>query len=369
MAAQTDTNQQILSNALGGQFDWASFYRAKKAGYSDTDIVNAMKSAGNYGVQLSGQGKYLTENYDRMVSNFPINARLPQSLQGTPRLLWTPNSLIARTGQGARTGADYMKGFTLSQGTPNLQIYLNEEGWKKEIDTNPEVNYRYNTGDSLDPGRDIDNQYGRLAEMDLAGLGGSEEYGRLARERAKLYNSGKSDLWGSAYLHETNPRAAAVQGDAEAANQYFLETNPEVGTGRGARLLEEALAGKVFTPLATTGTEPGTTGGMTSGATYKNIGGALSGIRSTGQRLGAEGLQALSEKTGKGTAELVRGLRARNLKTGGEKGGLLTAEARQMYREATGKQPKAVAPAAAENRKAAKSKAERVIAKRGQKNR
>jgi hypothetical protein len=347
-----DINQQILGQALGGQFDAASFYRAKKAGFSDRDIINAINASPS---SATGQMKFIAQNYEKALSQTgPSRYRSGSYSAGGqewgPQLMVTPNKynplLGGRDPYGGKfsnvmTGEDpgqnfAKRGMSFAYGPVNAQDYVNEQYWKGQVNVNPEVNYRWNTGDSLDPERDIDNQYGRLAEMDLAGLGGTEEYKKLARQRAEAYEKGGTlavNEWGAG-LHESDPRFAQIAQDPKAYAAYFTETSPTRGSSEAARWMEEALGGKVMTPLAGAPgktTTPGTQPTQLAGKDYKNVQSAFKAAQETGQRFGTEDIRALRESTGQSTKQIVRGLREQRDEAG-QTGGVLTQEARDMFR-------------------------------------
>lgn len=277
----SNSGQQVLDERLGGYFDAASFYRAKQKGYSDRDIVAAI----NANPELAtGQMKFIAQNYEKALAQTgPSRYKKNVGPSWGPQLMVTPNKynplLGGRDPYGGRFATEMSgddpgqafarRGMSFSYGTPNAQKYLNEQYWAGQVNTNPEVNYRWNTGDQLDPELDIDNQYGRLAQMDLSGQGGSEEYKKLARERAKAYDAqGASGVnkWGSMYLHESDPRYAAVTQNEAESYKYLTETDPNVGSSEAARWIERALAGEVMTPM-TAGQSAASTGIQKPGAT------------------------------------------------------------------------------------------------------
>jgi hypothetical protein len=352
-AEQLNLNQQILAQALGGQFDAASFYRAKSKGFSDKDIVAAINSAPG---SATGQMKFIAQNYEKALSQTsPSKTRGGLYSAGGqewgPQLMVTPNKynplLGGRDPYGGRfatstTGDDpgqafAKRGLSFSYGPANAQEYLNQQYWAGQVNTNPEVNYRWNTGDSLDPESDIDNQYGRLAAMDLAGQGGSEEYKKLARERATAYEKQGAlgiNKW-STGLHESDPRFAQIAQSPADYAKYLTETTPGKGSSEAARWIERALAGEVMTPLGGgTTTAPGTLqGGGLGAGNLKNVQSAVKAAGETGQRLGQADISALRESTGLGMVGLVRKLRAQN-KAAGREGGLLTQDVREAYQAA-----------------------------------
>lgn len=274
----SNSAQQILDQRLGGYFDAASFYRAKQKGYSDRDIVSAI----NANPELAtGQLKFIAQNYEKaLAQTSPSKTRGGSYAAGGrewgPQLMVTPNKYnpllggrdpyggrFATSTEGDDPGQAFAKrGLSFSYGPTNAQEFLNEQYWKGQVNTNPEVNYRWNTGDTLDPERDIDNQYGRLAEMDLAGLGGSEEYKQLARERAKAYDASGTlgiNKWGAG-LHESNPRFAQIAQDPKEYAKYLTQTDPNAGSSEAARWIERALSGEVMTPM--TASQPAASTGI-----------------------------------------------------------------------------------------------------------
>lgn len=279
----SNLSQKILAKRLGGYFDAASFYRAKQKGYSDRDIVAAI----NANPELAtGQLKFIAQNYEKALAQTgPSRHNKDVGPSWGPQLMITPNKynplLGGRDPYGGRFSGEMSgddpgqafakRGMSFSYGTPNAQKYLNEQYWTGQVNTNPEVNYRWNTGDQLDPEIDIDNQYGRLAQMDLSGRGGSEEYKKLARERAKAYDTqgaSGTNKWGSMYLHESDPRYAAVTQNEAEAYKYLTETDPSVGSSEAARWIERALSGEVMTPM-TAGQSAISTGAQKPAATGK----------------------------------------------------------------------------------------------------
>lgn len=335
-----DINQQILGQALGGQFDAASFYRAKKAGFSDRDIITALNTA-PAGTPITGQMRFAAQNYEKVLAQTaPSKYRGGSYSAGGqdwgPQLMITPNKynplLGGRDPYGGKfatsTGGDdpgqvfAKRGISFSYGPQNAQQYLNEQYWRGQVNTNPAVSLRWNQGDVLDPGYSPDYEKRMAAE-----------YPGNTKELTALQNAPGKNLWTSG-LHESNPRFAEIAKDPKAYSAYLTETSPSVGTSEAARWIEEALGGKVMTPLAGAPgktTTPGTQSTQLAGKDYKNVQSAFKAAQETGQRFGTEDIRALRESTGQSTRQIVRGLREQRDEAG-QTGGVLTQEARDMFR-------------------------------------
>lgn len=352
-----DNYQQILGQALGGQFDAASFYRAKAKGFSDKDIVAAINASPG---SATGQMRFIAQNYEKALSQTsPSKIRGGKYSAGDqewgPQLMVTPNKYnpllggrdpyggrFATSTEGDDPGQTFAKrGMSFSYGPQNAQEYLNQQYWAGQVNTNPEVSYRWHTGDSLDPESDIDNQYGRLAQMSLSGQEGSKEFVDLARQRADAYEKQGAlgiNKW-STGLHESDPRFARIAQDPAEYAKYLTETSPSKGSSEAARWIERALAGEVMTPAggaqpaATTKTGPTQARATTplAGREFENVRAAYKNIRKTGQPLSVEDVRLLSKKTGSDFFDTVKSLRARRDKAG-ETGAVLTEEARQEFR-------------------------------------
>lgn len=336
-----DNYQQILDQALGGQFDAASFYRAKAKGFSDKDIVAAINASPG---AATGQMKFIAQNYEKALQETtPYKVRGGTYSAGGqdwgPQLLVTPNRynpyISGRDPEGGRFDRGYAKrGMSFAFGPMNAQEYLNEQYWAGQVNTNPEVNYRYNTGDVLDPEYDIDNQYGRLAEMDLSGKGGSLEYKQLAEQRAKAYDQYGPlgvNKWSSG-LHESDPRFAQIAKDPAEYAKYFTETSPSKGSSEAARWIERALGGEVMTPAGGATATPSKASPL-AGKEFKSVQGAYKSAQEGDQRFGLEDIRTLGKTTGKSMFDVVKSLR-REKKEAGDTGGVLTQEARQRFRAA-----------------------------------
>jgi len=334
-----DINQQILGQALGGQFDAASFYRAKQAGFSDKDIINAINASPS---SATGQMRFAAQNYEKaLAQTAPSKYRGGSYSAGGqdwgPQLMITPNKynplLGGRDPYGGKfatsTGGDdpgqvfAKRGISFSYGPQNAQQYLNEQYWRGQVNTNPAVALRWNQGDVLDPGYSPDYEK-RLAA----------EYPGNTEELRALQNAPGKNKW-KAGLHESDPRFQQIASDPKAYSAYLTETSPSVGTSEAARWIEEALGGKVMTPLAgapgKTTTTPGTQPAQLAGKDYKNVQSAFKAAQETGQRFGTEDIRALRKSTGQTTREVVRGLRQERDKAG-QTGGVLTQEAREKFR-------------------------------------
>jgi hypothetical protein len=340
----------------GGIFGENAFDRAMAAGQDPVAqqmaILEALKNADQFGVQVDPNFQWLANGgFDELLNEYRTNTAgspktaINPNLQNIPLLQYRPADFNNPYRNGAKfTPSEGVKrGFGLVGGYGNVQDMRNEAYWQTQIDSNPEVNYRWNTGDSLDPGRDANNSYGILAGADLNGTSMSPDMVKLARDRAAAYERGTPmDNWtGSTYLNEKDPRYAAVNQGGKAAIDYMYSLDPNRGSSDAYKRLNAALnegALDVMPENAAQTSTGGTATTGTSGATdgsaamnpmksrlqqirnAENFGQALRIAGSNDRNIGKKEAKAISKATGRSTEQIFNRVDKANDKWANKRG-------------------------------------------------
>lgn len=239
----------VLSYATNGNFfDGPSFLRAQNAGYSTEEIVASLKGAQSSGVKLGPKFDWLANQggYDELVANadptkYGGGTFKSGGVEWKPELTWTPNMFnpyaksetdpyagTKNQTKGSDKGRQY--GFSLNYGPVNYQELYNDKYWTGQVNTDKNVNYRWNNGDRLDPGYDPD-YWGQVR---------AERPGNL-EELQGFQSQPKSWREG---IRDTDPRWQQFGSDDAARRAYMFQVEPGKGTAPAVQeYLKSVLSG------------------------------------------------------------------------------------------------------------------------------